>query len=245
MTPIDIIDELTQEFGASGLERVEACLQALVGEIDLEVLHDEHEPSRLNFPGLSARPWYERQDLPWVPSMEAAFPAILEEFRQLRSQKVEFYPYEDPYTRELGWKGWNTYSLYRNTQVLHDARQHCPQTLAAWSQTPYGPREAMFTILSPGTHITPHTGGVNLVLTCHLGLEVPASCAISVANETRTWTEGQCLVFDDSFMHEAWNRGEESRAILLWDIWHPDLTEVERKALLRLFPRLQMYLRGE
>jgi ornithine lipid ester-linked acyl 2-hydroxylase len=42
-----------------------------------------------------------------------------------------------------------------------------------------------------------------------------------VADETRTWNEGQCLVFDDTSEHEAWNRGASTRVVLLLDFKAP------------------------
>lgn len=44
-----------------------------------------------------------------------------------------------------------------------------------------------------------------------------------------TVEEGKCLVFDDSFEHEAWNDdSDHSRIVLIVDVWHPDLTPEER-----------------
>jgi len=82
-----------------------------------------------------------------------------------------------------------------------------------------------------------------VLLTCHLGLVVPEGCAIRVGDETRTWTPGKMLIFDDSFIHEAYNRGTSTRLILLWDIWHPDLTDAEIAALTWLFPIFDKALR--
>lgn len=40
------------------------------------------------------------------------------------------------------------------------------------------------------------------------------------------------MVFDDSFQHEAWNdNAEQPRLVLIFDIWHPDLTPSEVKFL--------------
>ena len=47
----------------------------------------------------------------------------------------------------------------------------------------------------------------------------------------RTWQEGKVLVIDDSFEHDVWNEGTESRFVLIVDIWHPELTEEERRTL--------------
>lgn len=52
-----------------------------------------------------------------------------------------------------------------------------------------------------------------------------------VGSETRQQEEGKAYVFDDSFEHEAWHDGEETRLILIVDFWHPDLTATELKFL--------------
>ena len=40
-------------------------------------------------------------------------------------------------------------------------------------------------------------------LTAHLGIVVPEGVTIRVGRETRTWTEGGVLMWDDSFEHEV------------------------------------------
>jgi hypothetical protein len=71
--------------------------------------------------------------------------------------------------------------------------------------------------------ITPHTGYhgySDLIFRVHLGLIVPTDgeCALHVAGVTQHWTEGGVLAFDDTSLHEAWNRGSTSRIVLLLDV---------------------------
>jgi aspartyl/asparaginyl beta-hydroxylase (cupin superfamily) len=54
-----------------------------------------------------------------------------------------------------------------------------------------------------------------------------ADCAIRVAEETRHWQQGSCLVFDDSLLHEAWNHTDQERVVLIVDLWHPGLSDTE------------------
>ena len=90
----------------------------------------------------------------------------------------------------------------------------------------------MFSLLAPHTHIPPHTGVINGRLTVHLPLVVPPDCgALRAGEQAHAWEEGRCLVFDDSFVHEAWNDSPHLRAVLIFDIWHPALSAVEREAL--------------
>ena len=82
-------------------------------------------------------------------------------------------------------------------------------------------------VLMPGTRVVPHCGQTNMRLTCHLPLQVPegsvGEVGISVAGETRSWTEGEWLCFDDSFEHTVWNLTPEPRAVVVVKFRHPDL----------------------
>ena len=67
--------------------------------------------------------------------------------------------------------------------------------------------EVMFSVLTPGTHILPHRGVTNTRVVCHLPLVVPEDCALVVGGEQHEWREGEAVAFDDTYEHEAWNRG--------------------------------------
>lgn len=239
-----LVDRLARRFGTTrGLERIEACLRGFAAGRPPTATAPLHEPTRLWFPGLGARPWYERSELPWVRAIEDEAPAIADELAALLRADTPFHPYEDPYTLELGWRGWGTFCLYRKGRLHERNAARCPRTMGALSATPHGPRQGMFSRLEPGTHLEPHSGGVNTILTCHLALVVPPGCALRVGGETRGWTEGEVTIFDDSFVHEAWNRGPSDRLVLLWDVWHPDLTPLEIEALTLVFSTFDQMMR--
>ena len=84
-------------------------------------------------------------------------------------------------------------------------------------------------LLKPRTRIPPHTGETNVRLIAHVPLIVPEKCGFRVGNTTREWVPGQAFVFDDSIEHEAWNESDKPRAVLIFDIWNPMLSEEERK----------------
>ena len=90
---------------------------------------------------------------------------------------------------------------------------------------------ALFSLLKPGAHIRPHHGLFNFRLICHLPLIVPADCTLRVGNRQRQWREGELLIFDDSMEHEAWNRSDRQRIILLFEIWRPEIGAADREAL--------------
>jgi aspartyl/asparaginyl beta-hydroxylase (cupin superfamily) len=43
------------------------------------------------------------------------------------------------------------------------------------------------------------------------------------------------LIFDDTIEHEAWNDSGEDRVVLIFDVWRPELSEEERRAVAAIF----------
>jgi aspartate beta-hydroxylase len=52
-----------------------------------------------------------------------------------------------------------------------------------------------------------------------------------VGNEVRSYRDGQAWVFDDTIEHEAFNDSDETRIILLFDVWNPRLSPWEREMI--------------
>jgi aspartyl/asparaginyl beta-hydroxylase (cupin superfamily) len=100
---------------------------------------------------------------------------------------------------------------------------------------------ALFSVLEPGTHIPAHTGMLNTRLICHLPLIVPERCRLRVGSDTRLVQAGRTMIFDDSVEHEAWNDGDSTRVVLLFEIWRPELDEEERSMLTALFNAIEDY----
>lgn len=90
-----------------------------------------------------------------------------------------------------------------------------------------------------GTGIASHTDNANFVQTSHLGLDVPEGmCWIKVGEHTKHWKNGSVLCMDTSFMHETANESDRDRYVLIMRHWHPELTQLERIAVLFLFASL-------
>ena len=48
-------------------------------------------------------------------------------------------------------------------------------------------------------------------------------------------------MFDDTIEHEAWNDSDKLRVVLLFDIWHPDLSEAERTMITALASAMRSF----
>ena len=237
---------LRERHGAAAIERIERAFAGHRGGDAPQPTHALQQPSFLFVPGLPDKPWRERGEFPFLESIEAQADAIREELLAVLVDDGALAPYVDmpddapaaPMWRTLNRSpSWSGYHLYRHGERIEAHARRCPRTMAALDALPllripgHGP-EALFSVLRPGTHIPPHTGVINGRLTVHLPLIVPPDCgALAVAREPRAWTEGECLVFDDSFVHEAWNRSDHTRVVLIFDAWNPDLAPAEREAL--------------
>jgi aspartate beta-hydroxylase len=92
----------------------------------------------------------------------------------------------------------------------------------------------MFSLLQPHTRIPAHTGVSNTRVVVHLPLVIPPGCGFRVGSETREWVLGQAWVFDDTIDHEAWNNSSQPRAILIFDVWSPFLSDNEREMVVRV-----------
>jgi aspartyl/asparaginyl beta-hydroxylase (cupin superfamily) len=72
-------------------------------------------------------------------------------------------------------------------------------------------------------------------------LIVPGPCDFRVGNEVRQWVQGKAWAFDDTIEHEAWNKTDETRVVLLFDIWRPELSQEERALVVALFEAIDAY----
>jgi hypothetical protein len=209
------------------------------------------QPRYLYYPELPQIQFYERSDFPWLDAVEAATGDIRDELRAVIGGDFKPYVTQDPDLPKQSQAGlagnpdWSAYFLFKDGAEQQGA-QTCPRTLAALAEAPLTriPKRTpsiLFSKLAAGAHIPPHTGMLNARLICHLPLIVPAGCEFRVGNDVRQWVEGKAWVFDDTIEHEAWNRSEHDRYILLFDIWRPELGAEERAAVGALCEAIDAY----
>lgn len=210
-------------------------------------------PTNFFYPRLAAIPFHDPADFAWLGPIAAQTPAMRAEVAAVIRAEAGVAPYvEAPRDRPskehslLGDARWSAYHLWQAGVPVAAAHAACPVTVAAVERAPI-PRVAgrspmaLFSILAGGTHIPPHNGMLNTRLIVHIPLIVPAGCRLRVGNETRTVEAGVPLIFDDSIEHEAWNDSAEPRAILLFEVWRPELTGDERAALTAMYGAVDSY----
>jgi hypothetical protein len=205
-------------------------------------------PALMLYPGLTARPFWSPADLPaplaaGVAAVAAARGALLAEFDALRAAA----PRGDYALREaehaLNDGAWTWHTAVARGRPRADFALAAPRAAAALAAVPglllggIPFAYAFFSALAPGAAIAPHFGPANTRLRVHVPLRVPAGggAALTVAGERRVWAEGEPVVFDDSFEHAAENKSDGERVVLLFDVWHPELSADERAAVEAMF----------
>jgi len=246
---------LTEQLADKGIAqgavspRIDMALDLLLGRKQLYL----QEPTSFYFPGLPQRQFYEAAEFEWAAAFEAQVDEMRAELEALLERSREFSPYvqtrpdrpaaanplrDDP--------SWGAHYLWEDGAIVPDHAALAPVTMAALDTAPMPVIQArspmaLYSLLRPGTHIQPHNGMLNTRLICHLPLITNPDCAIRVGNETRSWQQGRLLIFDDSIEHEAWNRGQATRIILLFEIWRPEISADERTALTAVFEAITAY----
>ena len=88
---------------------------------------------------------------------------------------------------------------------------------------------ASISFLAPGKHIPPHRGPFRGVLRFYLALSMPktedgtVAAVLKIAGLEYRLEDGECLLWDDTYAHEAWNESDQVRIVLLLDVWRHDM----------------------
>jgi hypothetical protein len=234
----------------NGTDRLRHAVDMLLGERELFL----QGPSAFYFPYLANRQFFEREEFGWAAALEAEAPAIKAELEAVLAKGADFQPYvehdADRPQREFhglhGDPSWTALYLWKDGQRVEENARRFPRTMAALDRVPMTKIGAktpavLFSKLTPGAHIPPHRGMLNCRLIGHLPLIVPEGCWLRVGNETRSWCEGELLMFDDSFEHEARNDSDETRIILIFDLWRPELTDDEKHGISTIFDTIDRF----
>ena len=193
------------------------------------------------------------QDRPlWANSLEISASVIDAELTQSETYPDEFFSgsYGD---------GYGGIALSRRGSLINGAEKKFPNTFKALRSVAAAERVegdddrddmvgasrlAFFARQKKSSHVELHSDHVNYLLTCHLGLRIPTDGETALffprARAVINWkTYKLSNLIQTSFEHAAVNDSPTTdRVILYFDIWHPNLSGPERKAL-RLFEELR------
>ena len=208
---------------ASRSARFDQSVNILLGKAPIHL----QQPTKYYFPELPQIQFYNRSDFDWAPALEAQTPAIQQELSAVLADHAAFRPYLErdeskPHVKShdlVDNDDWSAFYLWKDGARVEENCARCPVTAAAFE----------------------NHGLINPRLICHLPLRVPGPAWLRVGNQTHHWKEGELVIFDDSIEHEAKNEASETRVVLLFDIWRPELSLQEREEVTRLLGAIAQY----
>mgnify|MGYP001791972439 CR=1 FL=1 len=220
--------------------RLNEALTTLSGERSYQS-HDLQQPNILLVRELSASPiWSDDEFFSDITMLESRVDDITREFN---NAYLNLWP--------TGWLinntasgEWAVFHLINQGAAVKKNCDECPLTYGVINQLVGSMQENVFanvsfSVVQPGTSISPHYGPTNVRIRCHLGLQVsrPDTSYMTVNGRRVSWKYGRCSIFDDSFLHGVDHSADnpDPRAVLLVDFWHPELTELERSTIDSLF----------
>jgi beta-hydroxylase len=168
---------------------------------------------------------WDPDDFAWSADVEAAYPTIRAEVEALLAGPTEI-PHIEDVTGGIpqGNIGpWRSFVLMHQGTWIDWNCERCPGTTEVVRTIP-GLTMAGFSVLEPGTHITTHRGPNKGALRHQLGVIVPGAegdCRIRVGDEMLHWREGESVMFDFTFPHEAWNDSDAIRVLLMLEVVTP------------------------
>ncbi|XP_038138175.1 aspartate beta-hydroxylase domain-containing protein 2 isoform X1 [Cyprinodon tularosa] len=227
------LQEYAKRYSWVGMGRIHKGLREQVRLNDLSTIQ---KPHLFFLPDVPSVPFFprdaHRHD---IEVLESNYPAILAEFQAVYQRGIN---HKSGWT-SLGAKSQAVFTLYSAGVCVAENCRSCPSTYRTLlslrtfiNSNSLG--SAGFWLLGPGATLTSSYGPTNTRLRCHLGLQTPALCELVVGGEPQCWSEGHCLLLDDSFLHTISHKGPPEsgpRVILNVDLWHPNVAAAERQAL--------------
>jgi beta-hydroxylase len=194
------------------------------------------------FSRVPTTPYIPLSEFPELKVLEERWQEIREEALKLSEmQRIKAAENHD----DLGFNSFFKYGWKRFYLKWYDA-QHpsalelCPKTVALLHSIP-SVKAAMFAELPPGGQLNPHRDPYAGSVRFHMGLVTPNddACYIDVDGQRHSWRDGQAVVFDETYIHEAYNHTAHNRIILFCDIERP-VTVAWVSALNKWFSRVVM-----
>jgi len=119
-------------------------------------------------------------------------------------------------------RGWKSFYITWYGHPLPSAERLCPRSVELLRQVPTI-RGALFANLPAGAFLGRHRDPFAGFVRYQLGLDTPNSddCWIRVDGEKRSWRDGEVLIFDETYVHDASNFTDKDRLILFCDVERP------------------------
>ena len=125
-------------------------------------------------------------------------------------------------------RDWRLFIMKAYGVSFPDKLERCPTVAGLLRDAPEA-ISCSFSFVAPGKHIPRHRGPFRGIMRFHLMLSMPCdatgvpACELTINDVPYRLTDGQSLLWDDTFPHEVLNRSSDVRIALLLDVWRPEM----------------------
>lgn len=186
-------------------------------------------------------PAFERDlsEYPELSILPQNYPVIRAECEQLVRGPLripgmeELTSYTSGGIHKIAWKSF----MFKSGTFIEENCALAPKTATLLRGIP-GVYTAFFSVLEPGQHIKAHWGYWKGFVRYHLGVLIPGNnrdgkCWIRINPEAQSrsgeceaiaqgekyhWRDGEAVLFDDTFLHDAANETDSVRVVLFLDV---------------------------
>jgi beta-hydroxylase len=163
---------------------------------------------------------FDAKEFLWVEKLNAKYQIILDEYNTLREKKIMLPAFKDVSQEQISISqhaDWRVFFLKIYDNNINENIKLVPKTFEIINSIP-NVSTVFFSVLKANSNLTLHRGPYKGVLRGHLPLIVPkGDCGIMVDNKNLEWKIGKTLIFDDTYLHKAWNNTNEDRVVLFFD----------------------------
>jgi ornithine lipid ester-linked acyl 2-hydroxylase len=168
---------------------------------------------------------FKPSDFPWVAKIEAKHQAISREYNSLSESRdlPDICEISEEQYRVIEKNYWKFFPLYIYGIPIAENLLLCPETALAIESIP-NKTTVFFSVIQPNAYIKEHRGAYKGYLRYHLGVQIPVPhslCGLKIQKRVYHWENGKSLIFDDTYLHEAWNNSQKERVVLYVDFIRP------------------------
>jgi hypothetical protein len=157
----------------------------------------------------------------WERALRSQIRMIDAEWRAFESAGGRLPRIEQLLDEHQGNEGsWRAGLLVAAGRPVPPMADRFPDTLRALRGVP-GLRYAIWSILEPGVELREHRGPNAGVLRYHLTVASNDHAALQVGETVVPYRPGGGILFDDTALHAAWNRGTTNRVSILCELLRP------------------------
>ena len=176
------------------------------------------------FSKVSITPFISMNEFPELSVLKDNWKIFAEDAKRLLElQKIKRSVNHDDIGFDSFFKyGWKRFYLKWYSKEHKTAISLCPKSCEILKKVSCV-KAAVFAELPPGSKLNPHRDPYAGSVRYHLGLITPNddNCYINIDGIKYSWRDGEDILFDETYLHEAYNNTNKTRVILFVDVERP------------------------